>query len=588
MAVVLYLRQATCTRIPLCFTHIYQMAAQEGNLELCRYLLKETAHPDEDAVLRSAFDALLAYATGDVMSRRPRPCYRPLLDAVYDLFVRDCTLDIDINNITRKASKWEREKFMFLTDNAFAVVLACQPVHFAKLPYAQMFDTAIESIGWPAEAFSALLEKDSSDLALRTNGCGQTVLHWAAAHYGEWSRRSTCEPQFSKGGFNPIARAKRYGRLASKLVSVGADVHALYRDPNVWSSIRLDPFLAFLGGVRTCITWCWNVKGIRDAVSSWGEMLVEGGQDLAGYIATENKFLRSVQWDQVDRRLVLWDTDSMCVPVRLLVSEESTLILETKRIFWVRLWKAEVVSMPGAWPIPSKLPLTIPWFPRGADRQAGYRWVETTSVRLQSTVCRMQTPEMLDDDKDDDDHYMYYYANTTVRHELTRAQDDSSLVAQIVARVPRARRMERNGSRHRASSGPPTVSQYTRHGTRPWRNKPLDTVTTSSRWKFGFHKCPLDSQWRMRSAHTYSDDCHLRRECMQGRCQDQIDPFDKSNELSFERWFFRNEDYVHVAKRYAEKFYPERVHLVKATLERKTERLRLSMGPKRRGDSGRL
>jgi hypothetical protein len=76
---------------------------------------------------------------------------------------------------------------------------------------------------------------------------------------------------------------------------------------------------------------------------------------------------------------------------------------------------------------------------------------------------------------------------------------------------------------------------------------------------------------------------------MQGRCRGLEAPDEADEEdygTTFEGWFLRSEDHVHVAKRYAQKFCPERMHIVEETLERATDRARLAMGPKRPEDAG--
>ena len=85
---------------------------------------------------------------------------------------------------------------------------------------------------------------------------------------------------------------------------------------------------------------------------------------------------------------------------------------------------------------------------------------------------------------------------------------------------------------------------------------------------------------------------------MLGRCQEDIVPFPwgeysgrcrtypyhEGGDKSFEGWFLQNEAYSNVAKRYAEKFCPERVYIIDRLQERVTQRARLGMSHERKDD----
>lgn len=86
---------------------------------------------------------------------------------------------------------------------------------------------------------------------------------------------------------------------------MGANVHALCteeirRAVDIWGLRQKDPFLVFLEGVVTEHIYHWNSVSLSDAVSQWGRILLDAGVDLLDYIAVENKFLQSIQFDDTD------------------------------------------------------------------------------------------------------------------------------------------------------------------------------------------------------------------------------------------------------------------------------------------------
>jgi hypothetical protein len=59
---------------------------------------------------------------------------------------------------------------------------------------------------------------------------------------------------------------------------------------------------------------------------------------------------------------------------------------------------------------------------------------------------------------------------------------------------------------------------------------------------------------------------------MREHCFKPQDPVFDLQSGDFEEWFLRNEDYAQTAKRFAERFFPEQIHIVKRTLERVRDR----------------
>ena len=153
------------------------MAARGGHLELCKFLLREAAHPNEDAILRFALYYSLNYATNAFQWEHRARKGRLLLEASYDLYVGEYALNADQSDVNKSITQIGYENPLFLTNNSFQVILACQELPFINLPYVQRFAIAVDSVGWPAEAFSTLLHHDSINLAAMTTKHGKTALH---------------------------------------------------------------------------------------------------------------------------------------------------------------------------------------------------------------------------------------------------------------------------------------------------------------------------------------------------------------------------------------------------------------------------
>jgi hypothetical protein len=217
--------------------------------------------------------------------------------AAYELFAKEHGLSADLDDYTKFHFPHNQMQALTLTESSFRSILASQPIPFPTLPFEHRFSTAIDAIGWPADAFSALLLRPNpTETIARADKNGKTVLHWAIAHFGEWLRMCTCPPTVD---LEPHRRAKSYGSLASELLKMGSDVHALWFTPVCeFGKIHArenDPFIMFLRGLRPENIFFNGLSGTRDSflniVKSWGQMLVVGGYSLAEYITAKNQFL---------------------------------------------------------------------------------------------------------------------------------------------------------------------------------------------------------------------------------------------------------------------------------------------------------
>lgn len=464
------------------------------------------------------------------------------------------------------------------------MVLASQPVPFLDLPFAQRFDTTLASFGWPADAFWTLLhDHDPTEIARRTTGNGKTALHWAVTHFGTFLRESSG----TSDAFGSPA-SQSYAELASELISMGADVHAVWYDidENIGLvSSQGDPFLCFLGGIIFGFAvWSWDKTSIARAADRWGQMLVDGGISLPHYVEAENRYLGSRQSAEWRIPSYSYSKDGWrLVPRRLLVSEETTLLLEVIDLPSVDTWKEEAAPMPGTWPMTSALPDTIIWVPEDEDSRDGMCWVWGGCVYMTQTSHELATLETTRKPLGIDD--LLYQAR---RREMQGIQDDHGLVSLCLGqRREPCQQADTMSNRRRASSSPPSLrfSEYQYPPERYLITQKIN-IHTPSGYRFATHKCPFDSRWRMcRKDQKW-------RSCMRGQCQEGLVPFTwgehpfgfRDQDGGFEGWFLSNEDYARVARRYAEKFCPERMHIVDRAQERATQRAQLAMGPRRKED----
>jgi len=479
----------------------------------------------------------------------------PFVEALYDLFVKEHNLDIDLmdSSVPRASAWWH----VYHTKTSFDVVVASQPTPFVRLPLAQQFNAAIESLGWHADAFSAMLPRHATELVTMATDQGMTALHWAAAHFGHW----LCFGQHPE-------KAESYAKLVSDLISMGANIHALLYErvepfPGKRRLDEYDPFLCFLRGLDLNSKVLWKHSSMVDAVGRWGQALVAGGLNLAEYTATENAFLMSIECADLDL------ASSGPVPVKLLVSEDSVLVVETVDVTTICIWNSEATRIPGAWPRTSALPDTIFWTPTRLDEVDGYRWVFTGSIRLEPRDKEKTAVNVANTS-----YRLYDWFEDGVGDKSRENQDDHGLVARTSSRE--GRRMQHGGrtigQRRTASTPPPLQPDRSLYWLMSKR------IALASGWDIHIHKCPSDSRWHRLAK--YLDWHGVWRYCMQGRCHELWNGDEAQYDLTFEGWLLHDEANVHMAKRYVANFCPERVDIVDETLARVTDRARLAIGPK--------
>lgn len=494
------------------------------------------------------------------------------VDAAYSLFVGEYGLEYDFKD-DEKRGLTSRFALMDRTEESIRIIMASQPVPLASLTPTQRFLEVIDSVGLPTDVFSELLYHGGSNTSrTKAKSDGKTALHWAAAHFGEWSQE-WLQTTFTSPYFYASQQVENYRRLASVLIAEGADVHALWQpQPPRYSGNQtmqllhyrvsrldgLDPFVSLLAGIFGTPV---SLSSLSNAVVAWGEMLVEGGYSLPEYIETENESLHSL-------RYTCFHAGRRHRVVKLVLFGEARLAIEVARSYSLSIWRAYRNSVPGAWPMswPPSLPDTLIWYPSTTEEQEGFQWVETGEVNLESIPYRVQPTAV------PDSAWALEASLYDARQQVfDLPKDDHGIVASILMRDRNAVQGKGHRLRRRALSAPPSVPFMTEAKL---YHHDYDSRSHFSSGSF-FHKCFFDARWTSRHRGGFE-------RCARGH-------FDHFNLNAFkfgtDGWeidLFNDEDKVPIARRFAERFCPHQLYLVQRTSERATQRARLAMGPHRK------
>jgi len=203
------------------------MAAGSECLELTRLLLQKSPSLYDKGEMHRALDTFLDRAYNPKgIGKGPN---FQLVDAVYSLFIGEYGLSFDLTDEDRFRHGFN----LFLTKKTAKLIMENRDIPLADLAPAQRFSELVESHGLPADTFATLLyHRSSGNPATKRDSSGKTALHWAAGHFGEWFLRS----QSVHPDIDPSSRAESYKKLASKLITAGADLHALWRQVPVTST----------------------------------------------------------------------------------------------------------------------------------------------------------------------------------------------------------------------------------------------------------------------------------------------------------------------------------------------------------------
>ena len=531
--------------------YFLQVAATQGRLELCRFLLQKSPIFHQDDIINGARRRLFKHAAKE--SDKPR-AIRLLGEAVH-LLATEYGTDTDdgLENWTALGEFHERH------GGRDGPPLPQIPV--ANAPFMERFAIAIESCGWHPSFFAASFRDDESVLLVtHADEAGKTALHWALEHYAVYTDFSRRVPG---PDIDDLEITSGYANLAVGLIKKGSDVHSCWHDPTrlgvSYKSTPLITLLRTLGDFRHC----WVAADLEDAVYQWGKILVEAGMSLQRYAAMENVFLRAnrVAIDMSDgREFVVAELGV------LRVLGQDRLVAHVQSVFEVRLWKAKPIQVPGEWPaypsLPSainglpEIPDTIIWTPEEHEEREDFRWVEAGNVNIKTHS------------------YLVEPSGTTItpppRLEPRRSLYDDDFFVMTMEKDEGFRQRTNAYTRRRSASAPDVESSKR-------FERDLGARFLPGPWGGNVHKCAIDTRWKLSSV-----DFPSLRDCMQGRCRDRTE-FDEEDGWVFtwEGDLLENESHAQVAKRFAQRFCPQHLHVMETTLVRVTERAQLAMGPAR-------
>ncbi|KAM0719514.1 hypothetical protein Q7P37_003644 [Cladosporium fusiforme] len=536
--------------------NLLEIAAANGQVKLCEFFLQETSMFHEDDIIHSAFHEGLRhfgrYLFHDAAHWKVHMA--DLSEAFFRCFITNSNMSVDLRHShSTSGFRIGADASWSVTENSFQQIIANQSITLRTLPTIQQFYIIMDSYFWPADDFLKLLENtdSSANLATVTDESSRTALHWAAEHLG-----------YALHTNDPLRRATGHRRVIVQLLKMGADIHAVYsgqgRSPLGLTTKRgndsvFDPFLAFLDGVDFSWRLVWREDQLAMAVLYWGEVLSEVGVCLPAYATAVNKFLDTVSFVE---GVSLADSRGVLIPVELVVTLESRLVLRVTESTRHEIWKAQPMPVPGAWPSPLELPDTIIWYPEQEDERVGYEWTEANELWTSSEPYLLRSAKVQHRSQADS------LADASISSRgrlLQQSQDDHGPIHLMKLRAIDTK----SQTRRRTASAPPTVSTWMK-------------VSLAARQCVEAHKCPLDGSWTICQGLRFS--WQDWRECMKGNCVAHANarvPWEWAE--SWERDLFRDEDYVQVAKRFAERFRPERLGTVKQTEERAEQRARLQV-----------
>jgi hypothetical protein len=515
-------------------TYSLQVAADNGKLELCRFLLQESSLFHRDETINYARKKLLSLAS----YKRDRWRAVQMVKEVIELFATVSGTDADI----------DRENFEALGEfyGTFLVTPAGFPLitlPVASIPFAERFAIATKARGWHPDIFATTFRGEEwAMFVTHASESGKTALHWAAEHYG-WSRI--------------------YANLVIELIGQGSDVHACWNGPP-WdkSMCKVSPFLAFLQ--RTSHGFGWDAASLADAVLRWGWIIVGAGQSLQKFAAMENDLIQANR--EAYGRFLHGD---IFLPVGLEVLGEDRLAMRVEKICDVCVWKAIPRHVPGAWPASAtspnptiwipELPDTIIWYPEDKDEREGFRWIYANAVNIKVDSYLVEPPGKSDLIKVGASRGHDKY------HQKTEDDHDLSLITTINAL--RSKHRAQKYTRRRSASAPAVIHEP--------RVKHMAGFPDP--WNGTIHQCALDMRWRVSDPGLFP----RLRDCMQSRCREWTGLLNGERLSSWEADLLWNKSHNQVARRFAQRFLPQHLNIVETTSARATERAQLAMGPAR-------
>jgi hypothetical protein len=485
--------------------------------------------------------------------------YDNLTEAFYSLFFAKYGLSVELDDCLKdptiaRDSPAHRQvedvhSSILLTERALQDVIASQPIPFARWSLDRRFRAAVDSQGWPATSFVNLVNFDTtSHLAQYKDTQGRTALHWGAGQLGLWMSHFDTRVSWEK----KEDRLEEYSNLCAKLITAGADVHAL-------DSQNRTPFACMiLSSPR------WIAGPLTVAIRRWGDLLQESGVSLRGFLGHENSLL--VRNDDIPIGFSIYDLGRLWT-YRLLIVSSTTLAMEVGTSLICPMW--EFHPPPGAWSRKSGQIDKIIWRPDSeSDGHDWYLWQEADELVVNlapKLLC--ETPPLPS---------LAESISESWEDLLDGGQDDHGFVATAMRRT--STRSGHRKQRRRAASLPPPTTMYG-HFRSPAAESTL--YSASYRWRGVPHKCPLHLNWKFGYPAKYFSATDHRR-CMQGRCDD-YDGTDWSGSedlMDSDHWearLLKDERNVDIARRFTDRFRPEWRAIVEENHSRAERRAQLDI-----------
>jgi hypothetical protein len=515
-----------------------------GHLELCEFLLDQSPYLRDDTMMLSA---LHCFASDSMAGGTAFEAARRLADEMYDLFLDRFGLVVPItdeehHNITFTENA---ESNMLLTESSLRKIHATQFTSVHDRAFEFKFAVAMRSIGWPADALVDFLQPCfASQLATAQDSQTRTALHWAAKHFGYWTSvnwiRDLC-PYDTK--------AKTYAELATKLLKMGSNAHAV-------NSLHETPLMTILHQFPTSFDW----PSCADLVRRWGEILVEAGLDLNAYVHVENPLLQ----DLTEKRRA-WDGETYYslhpAEIRLTILHESTLAVQIKFCRPLSIWEQWIP--PGAWDRDSRLPMRSIDIPLQIGDDELY-WREVETIKIYSKLYLVQATSGADrpfyssEDLEDD-----------WRSLFQGVQDDHGMVATTFSRGRSRNRAGSSFITARALSVPPETTQPVYNKLPTHQGYGLNLLTAAYKhWMSRVYRCPVEMKWKLwGGALSYRCWGHIELPRMLIDFESRDIKTRLQAEDDWEIQLLREQGDHEMVKKFAQRFCPELKRLVDQELE---------------------
>jgi hypothetical protein len=468
--------------------------------------------------------------------------YDGVIEAFYKLFLAKYGFSADLSDrsveykttLSTFGDTDDVHRSSLLTERALEDIIASQPVPFSQWSLSRRFGAAVDSQGWPAGCFVKLVDFGTiTSLAQYKDARGTTALHWAAEQLGIWM--SHWDPRLSLE--RVIDRLKGYGNLLVKLITAGADVHAL-------DSRNRTPFACM-----SLTSHTWSVLSLANATKKWGDLLQEAGVSLERFLEHENHSI--LKHDNIPVGLRIHDLGRLWT-YRLLTVDTTTLAMEVGGSLICPIW--EFHPPPGAWNRKAGQIDKVIWPPTyERDGRDWYLWQETDGI-----VINLAPKLLLDSEVSLMPSSLAKSISASWKGLLDGVQDDHGFVATIVQRASTISGKQKQ--RRRAASLPPPTTMYGRHH-RPEPVAESELFCRLSRWLTEPHKCPLHLTWKLADPSEITHVTDYRR-CMQGRCDGDNDPdwSDSDGWRESDNWeaqLLKDERNVDIARRFTDRFRPQ-------------------------------